>query len=125
VTNDQGIRDGVLVPRSLLGGALSLLSEMTIALAPTGARLSPDAQRLLAGLDAVIRSDSGPVVATVTESPGAGFVPVAEAAHRAKRSERHVRRLAAAGKVRSRRVGARTLLVDLDGLINVLRRTTR
>lgn len=52
-----------------------------------------------------------------------GLVPVSEAARLVGRGERHVRRLAASGRVVHQRVGERTLLVDVESLRNVLGRT--
>lgn len=63
-------------------------------------------------------SASGPVVGMVDT-----WVTTGLAAGLAGCSERHVRRLAATGRVRARQVGARTWLVDRDSLATVLRRS--
>jgi hypothetical protein len=51
------------------------------------------------------------------------WITVKEASGRSGKSERHIRRLAASGRVRNKRVGERSWLIDSDSLINVLRRT--
>lgn len=68
----------------------------------------------------VVMSATGHANDTLAES---SWVTVAVAADLAGCTERHARRLAAAGRVRARRLGERTWVIDIDSLKRVLRRT--
>jgi hypothetical protein len=76
----------------------------------------------IAGMPAPAMSANGPPIATLAIAR-VGLRPVSAAAEIAGCSERHVRRLASAGQIRCERIGRRTLLVDVESLQAILKRS--
>jgi excisionase family DNA binding protein len=70
----------------------------------------------------VLRSDSGTPLATVEHEEHDTWISVAEAAALIGRSERLVRRMAAAGEIRRQRVGKRAWLVAQESVETVARK---
>jgi hypothetical protein len=106
----------------------SLLRDLTAQMRSNGVPLPRWAKPVLEALSEAsgeslpesVRSAIGraPVSVEVTT-----WVSVHEAASRTRKTERHITRLALTRKVRAQRVGNRTWQIDLESLLNVIRRS--
>lgn len=102
----------------------SLIRDMTRQLRSNGKRPPTFAAELLEMLSEAagerLPVDMSAIGHPVENVSVGTWIGVPEAARWAGRSQRHVRRMAAAGEVRARRVGERTWLVELESLLGVL-----
>lgn len=114
--------------RVAYGVMRALSRDLTMQLRMNGQPIPPWAPSLLASLEEAAGERLPESVMAAIGRPVVMVDPTTwTTVHRASeitgRSERHIRRLAAAGRIRARRVGPRTWQIDLDSLQSVLRRT--
>jgi hypothetical protein len=119
--------DDLLRGQVARGVMRSLSRDLTHQLRWNGRTVPPWAAVVMAALQEASGEPLSPAVMSAIGRPvvmlgEARWVTAREAAPLAGRSERHIRRLAASGHVRARRIGKRTWQVDLDSLIGVLGR---